>query len=249
MTKENLQSYWQASLKAIEHLKKSEILNRDPIIRTSESKDIKLDTDYLISDFLIGFLESDTSIVVISEEKYRSTTNLELYWLIDPLDGSYNFSLGIKHYSVSIALMYKNSPLVGVVWDISNDNVFSAIKGYGAFKDGIKLETPLRQKKDDGVLMTGIPSYLKNKVDRDRYWDWLIKSETEYKKLRMIGCASLSIVGVCLGSASAYVEHKIAVWDVMGALCLANELGLCIKCDFSDSKFSVVEVTNLWENQ
>ena len=224
-------------------------MQRSAIIQASESKDIKLDIDYEISNLLIEFLESSTGIAVISEEKYRSTSNLNQYWLIDPLDGSYNYSLGIKHYSVSIALMFNNIPFVGVVWDISNDNIYAAIKGQGAFKNGLQLKAPLSKKKSDGVLMTGIPTYLRNKDEKNRYWEWLVKSESEFKKLRMIGCASLSIIGVCEGSAIAYAEHNIAIWDVMAALCIAKELDLYSKYDFSNSIFSIVEVNNLWENR
>jgi myo-inositol-1(or 4)-monophosphatase len=77
----------------------------------------------------------------ITEEGTADSSDLEgLNWIIDPLDGTANFIHGLPNYSVSLALARGKDVLVGVVYNVCTNEVFSATKGGGAFRNGEKIQ-------------------------------------------------------------------------------------------------------------
>lgn len=71
----------------------------------------------------------------------KTIANNKLIWIIDPIDGTTNFTQGVPLCCISIALWDKNGPLVGVVYNPITNNLFSASKNRGAFKNGKRIHT------------------------------------------------------------------------------------------------------------
>ena len=77
----------------------------------------------------------------ITEEGTEKLDENPLKWVIDPLDGTTNFIHGMPFFAVSIALLYEKEPLVGIVFEINQDEMFSAWKNGGAFLNNARIQT------------------------------------------------------------------------------------------------------------
>ena len=187
-------------------------------IESLEGKDIKTKADYEISELLIKRLKK-TNLNVISEEsseKDLSINPLQTYWLIDPLDGTYNAERGFPIAAISIALMDKeNNPLAGLVYHLGDDKLF---KSYGNKCAQVSKTKTI----DQSVLVTGFPSgrnYSNNSLKKT------INNIQRFKKVRMLGSAACMILEVARGRFDVYMEEDIYLWDVAGALAILENAG------------------------
>src|SRR4051812_41590933 len=103
-----------------------ELRSSTPLIESSVGKDIKLDVDKKSHEIIMGKLRG-SGIPILSEEGDDVDIREGNFWVVDPLDGSLNFSRGIPLSSVSIALMEKGEPVLGVVYDFNREETFSGI--------------------------------------------------------------------------------------------------------------------------
>src|SRR6185369_10609451 len=92
---------------------------------------------------------------ILAEESGHNNTISEYQWVIDPLDGTTNFAHGIPVFSVSIALLKNNSPVVGVAYDPLRDEMFSAEAGQGASLNQRPIHVSARTELGQAVLSTG----------------------------------------------------------------------------------------------
>jgi len=186
-------------------------------IKSSLGKDIKTSADYEISELLIKELRK-TNLPVISEESPQEDLvkkPQDNYWLIDPLDGTFNLERGFPIAAISIALMHKNIPIAGIVYHIGYDELFVSYK-----ENFIKVSET--NKINQAVVATGFPS------GRDYSNDSLqatIKNIQNFKKVRMLGSATCMILEVARGIFDVYVEEDIYLWDVSGALAILKAAG------------------------
>src|SRR5690606_12122447 len=79
------------------------------------------------------------------------------FWIVDPLDGTMNFSRGNPACCVSIAFGLPESPTLGVVYDFNRDELFSGIVGEGAWLNGTPIAVSSVQHAREGILSTGFP--------------------------------------------------------------------------------------------
>jgi myo-inositol-1(or 4)-monophosphatase len=200
---------------SIKYLKDAGILKQD-------GKDIKTDADLAINALIVAEL-AKTGLPILSEET-GCNTNEEgnLYWIVDPLDGTMNFTRGFPFYSVSIGMMSCNRPILGVVIDINRNKVYSAADGLGAFLDSKNISVSHTSQIRDAILCTGFPSgsnFGSSELSR------IIDSIKLFKKVRMLGAASLMLTSIAEGVFDVYYENDIYLWDVAPALCIIKEAG------------------------
>ena len=121
-----------AALEAADLLRKSK---KNIIINKSEGKDIKLQSDLDSENIVIQILKENSDFDILSEEygflKGNSPSNLK--WIIDPLDGSLNFSRNLPLCCISIALWDDKNPILGVIFDFNSNLLYSGIIGEGAW--------------------------------------------------------------------------------------------------------------------
>jgi len=154
---------------------------------------------------------------ILGEEFGVKESDSDYSWCIDPLDGTSNFVRGIPIFAVSIALFYKNEPVVGVVYDPMSNNVFSAVKGGGASLNSVPLRAvsnPLQSK-----LLFAVQSDYDGKVPDH------ITLILERAKIRNIGVASLHICYVAAGWLDCYVDEKSCLWDIAAGSVIMSEAG------------------------
>ncbi len=208
-------------VKKLSSLIKTKYLD-DPIIISSNEKDIKTEADLFAHNFLSNEL-SKTSIPIFSEENSEYEFNKqELQWIIDPIDGTLNFSRGFKMAAISIALWENNYPILGVIQNLFHDEVYYCYKDFGSWKNNKRINLSKVRKISNSILATGFPSG--SKYDK-KSLNKVIYNVKNYKKVRMLGCASLMLCNVASGIFDVYNENDIYLWDVAAGLSIINEAG------------------------
>lgn len=151
-----------------------------------------------------------------SEESQQIGESDEYKWIVDPLDGTGNFAHGNPNYSVSIALVGEGRELlVGVVYAPETDELFSAIKGRGAYRNDTPIEPTDRDRLDESMLLSGY----------DPDGSFLQHFYRETQGVRRLGSAALNLCYVAAGSADAVWEYDTYPWDVAAGLCILDEAG------------------------
>jgi myo-inositol-1(or 4)-monophosphatase len=204
-------------------LKFEELSKTKNDILTNESKDIKTIIDLKLQDYITSELRK-TGISVLGEESHEEV-NLsegELLWIVDPLDGTLNFTRGFGFYSVSIALWRGLEPVLGVILDLSTSKIYYSTESGGSWYDNTKIVVSKTNNISDAVLVTGFPSG--RLYDKTSLFKFVDKVQS-YKKVRALGCASLMLAYVAQGIFDAYEEEDIYIWDVAAGLSLVKEAG------------------------
>lgn len=203
----------------------------DAGVESTQGKDIKTKADRAAESIVLETLES-TGLPILSEESglvgYSNDSidgpylNDGLYWIVDPLDGTFNFVREFPICCVSIALWSGDKPVCGVIYDFVTDKLYSGIVGVGAWCNEKKIFVSEVVDRSQAVLATGFPSA------RD-YGDVAladaIRSVQEYKKIRMVGSAAASLAFVATGQFDAYSEEDIWLWDVAAGIALVKSAG------------------------
>lgn len=190
-------------------------------VNSDAGNDVKLQED-VESELFIREILSKTNIEVVGEEKGGDAslmTRDTLYWVVDPIDGTYNFLRGIPGVCVSIGLMRGMTPIVGAIYDFTRDELFSGGKDLGFFINQ-KPATPNWAKTiNQAVIMTGFPS---NTDYSDGNMRAFITRMQKFKKVRMCGSAAIAMAWVASGRADCYDERRINLWDVAAGLAIVE---------------------------
>ena len=143
-------------------------------------------------------------------------------WVIDPIDGTNNFIAGLGAFAVCIGLMDRGMPVLGVVFDVTRDVLYSAAQGEGAWLGNRRLhvlDTPL---SESSMLM--LTSNLLEAQGRCPQWACRWLGQTSWK-LRILGSAALEASQVAAGIAHASVTVNGKLWDVAAPAALVLEAG------------------------
>ena len=159
----------------------------------------------------------------ITEEGTETKKADRYNWVIDPLDGTTNFMHGLPPYSVSIALLENNVPVLGVVYIISSDECYHAVKGGGAFCDRKKIEVSKVSEFKDGLYITGMPYTNFEKLDK--YWEIFGHFMKKTHGIRRLGSAAADLAYVASGKAEGFFEKGLNPWDVAAGVIIVLEAG------------------------
>jgi len=209
-------------------LKKQHDFNRIKI-NLEDGRDIKLQSDLDSEKLIIEFLNKETEFSILSEEcGLIEGKNKNFLWVIDPLDGSLNFSRGIDINCISIGLWKDDKPVLGVIYDFINKNLFEGICGKGAFLNGKAIYVSKINERSKSIICTGFPVY--RSFEDKSLIDFLSKIQS-YKKVRLFGSAAFSLSLLAKGSVEAYSEEGIGFWDVAAGIAIVDAAGG--NCNFS----------------
>ena len=161
---------------------------------------------------------------VLGEEGSNITgKDAEYRWIIDPLDGTFNFLHGIPHWSITIALEKKGEILAGLVHDPIKNEMFWAEKGIGAYMNSKRLRVSTRKLPEEALIITGAPAL--GYGDHKRFADEIAPVVAGVGGTRSFGSAALDLAYVAAGRADGYWEHHLASWDVAAGMLLVKEAG------------------------
>ena len=197
----------------------------DRQIEKTTAHDVKIAADHRAEGLIVDHLRAHTSYAILSEEAGQIAdqgSSSSLTWIIDPLDGSLNYHQGIPLCCISIALYDGWEPVLGVVYDFSRGELFTGIVGDGAHCNGLTIGPSSTQRRQEAVMATGFP------VSRDFAAPALsefIGKIRDFRKVRLLGSAALSLSYVACGRLDAYSEESIMLWDVAGGCALLKAAG------------------------
>jgi myo-inositol-1(or 4)-monophosphatase len=187
-------------------------------------REIKLEADTMLEKELIKGL-ANTGIAILSEETgfIPGKSLPQLLWVIDPLDGSYNFSRNLGPSMISVALWDANEPILGVMFNLSTKQMIFGGPQIGAHIGKNIVTVSDRSERGQATLVTGFPSRFP--IGDTRAVASFAEILTSFGKVRMIGSACASLALVATGSADVYAEHNIMFWDIAAGLAIVNGAG------------------------
>ncbi len=198
---------------------------RQPLNAISKAgRDLKLHVDKESETVIIQTLKASSSYKILAEEsgEHGTIDSDAAMWIVDPLDGTINFSRGIPLSCVSIALWHGHQPILGVIYDFNHDELFSGIVGVGAWCNNKSVTVSDVREKSEAILTTGFPVNRDFKSFSIRNF---LKSIQDFKKIRLFGSAALSLAYVACGRVDAYTEEDIMLWDVAAGIALVLSAG------------------------
>jgi myo-inositol-1(or 4)-monophosphatase len=147
----------------------------------------------------------------------------ERTWLIDPIDGTANYARGLPRYCVSIGYLERGVPVLGAIYDPSLDWLYSAAKGEGAYRDGVKLAVSPCAEMTAATVECG---WSTRRPAAD-YIALLARVLDAGGAIRRSGSGALGLADVAAGAAEAYAELHINAWDCAAGIVLVREAGGC----------------------
>ena len=174
-----------------------------------------------------------TNATFLTEENTIEQMQGEWQWIVDPLDGTTNFIHQIPVFGISVALKHNDEIVIGVVYEVNNNECFYASKNNGAFLNGNKIAVSETAALEDSLVATGFPYYDFSKAEN--YLNVLRFLMQNTRGIRRLGAASIDLCYVACGRFDAFFEYSLAPWDVAAGAFIVKEAGGYIS-DFSGSK-------------
>lgn len=159
----------------------------------------------------------------IAEESEDLKASEEWNWIIDPLDGTTNFIFNLPFYCTSVALIHKNELQVGVIYDPTHDEIFSAYMGGGAFLNGKRIKVSDKSSIKESLIATGIPYDDFGRAEK--FLALLNHLMMDSKGIRRIGSAAMDLAYVACGRFDSFFEYGLNPWDVAAGALIVKEAG------------------------
>lgn len=210
----------------------SERFGQSQSILESLGKDIKLEGDRQAEDAILEVLSAHDHPVLGEESGGADPFSVDgPVWVVDPLDGTFNYSRGSDLCCVSVGLWSNREPVLGVVHAFERNETYLGIPGEGAWLNGTPIYVSEVSEASDAALVTGFPVY--RDYASEAVTSFVHKVRV-FKKIRMLGTAALSLAFIAAGKADLYHEESIMIWDVAAGLALVRAAGGVI--DFTDTE-------------
>lgn len=179
---------------------------------------------------LIAGLSSITPTAgFLGEEETNNKKNENLYWIIDPVDGTTNYLFGHSKYAISIALYAEGKPVYGCVYVPAENENFVATPA-GAFLNGKPIHVAQRENLSQTLIATGFPYY--NFAELTEYIEVLTELMQKTQGLRRMGSAAIDLVYTACGRFDAFFELNLSPWDVAAGAYIVQQAGGTVT-DFS----------------
>ncbi len=175
-------------------------------------KDFVTKTDKRVEKILIDELsKSKKNYSFITEETGKIINkNKNIFWIIDPIDGTTNFLHGIPHFAISVALQADDEIIIGLIYDPIKNEVFYAEKDNGAYINNLRIRVSNKSNLDECLFASNCEG---------------IKLIYPKLNLRNTGCAALDLAYVGCGRFDGYFHDKINLWDVAAGKIIIEEAG------------------------
>ena len=159
---------------------------------------------------------------ILGEETGSTDNNSEYLWVVDPLDGTSNFSNNIPYFCISICLLQSKVPLVAVVYDPIHKELFTACKGQGAYLNNKKIIlSEIKLPKTHYVSLV----YTRSKEQKLQVNEIFAKLIPPQYRMRNMGAAALELSYVASGKLQGIIINGNNPWDVCGGILLIKEAG------------------------
>lgn len=161
------------------------------------------------------------------EEDSKLPTSGPVIWIVDPIDGTTNFSREIPAVCISIGAMVANQIVAGIVYDPLRDELFHAARGHGAFLNGKPIAV---STVTGGEATIWGMDFARTRAERQLLFDAILRYGHEVRSIRGIGAAALGLAWLAAGRIDIYLNFTLSAWDVAAAHLLIEEAGGTITC-------------------
>lgn len=200
-------------------------------------REIKALADLILEKDILQALRPLGFPILSEESGYLSGTKNDGYWfIVDPLDGTFNFVKGSGPSAVSIAFWKENTPIFGVVYSLADNRLYWGGPNGGAYMDDMPLRVSETLTLQEASIGTGFPARFSfdNEQATRKFW----KSIRSFAKVRMVGSAVASLAWVAKGALDVYAEQNIMLWDVAGGLAILEGAGGIFEIEATEIKWS-----------
>ncbi len=160
---------------------------------------------------------------ILSEEKGKTgAKDSEYLWVVDPLDGTTNFSIGNPLFSVSIALLKDDKVILGVIYVPFLNNLYLSEKTKGAFLNNKKIKVS-QENKIENAMLTFCHGNTKQSIDH--IIDVYKKFKLDARDMRQLGSAAIECAWVAQGKVEAIIIPGVNIWDVAAGALIIREAG------------------------
>jgi len=194
------------------------------------------EADHAAEKAIIEIIQADfPSHYILSEESGELPSSSEYKWIIDPIDGTVNFSNGIPICCVSVGLEKDGKMILGAVYNPLMDELFFAQTGFGASLNDKKIQVSEKNEVIKSCLVTGFPyTYLDAPNGPLQVFEKLIRKGIPVRRL---GSAAIDLCWVAAGRFDGFYEHKLHAWDSAAGFLIVQEAGGTVT-DFAGNPYS-----------
>lgn len=198
-----------------------------------EEKDLNSLVSYVDKEaekkLVSGLTEILPEATFLTEEETVEQTSGAWKWIIDPLDGTTNFLHEIPIFAISVALQHDDEVVVGLVYEVNQQELFYAWKDGGAYLNGKPIQASANTTLGKSLIATGFPYQDFDKLQL--YFKTLEQLMRQTRGLRRLGAAAVDLVYVASGRFDAFFEYGLNPWDVAAGALIVQEAGGKV-CDF-----------------
>lgn len=212
------------------------------IVAKSNEHDIVTAADKACEAYLLGQIGRQyPTHAILGEETGAHNGTSDYCWIIDPLDGTTNFSEGLPIFTVSIGIQHKGQTIAGVVYAPYLDEMFTAIIGKGAYCNEKRIGVSGKTRLDRAVLSTGFP--VDKDCNPDNNLDNVARILPRIRGLRRQGSAAYDLCCTAAGYLDGYWEMNLSPWDVCAGELIVAEAGGVTRPFRNDRRISIAAGT------
>lgn len=190
--------------------------------KTSRS-DLVTSVDVEIEEYIVKRVkEKFPDDAFLTEESSVAFIPSEYTWIIDPIDGTMNFVFAERDFAISVALYKDGCPLLGIVYDIVNDEFFMGEVNHGASLNGELLSRQETVDLKDGIIDISLNSMKRFEKSQEADFSKITEKTLSHRNM---GSAAIRTVHAGLGRIHTYISSHLHIWDVAASCIILNELG------------------------
>lgn len=217
--------YAKSLIKEAGHKIRLSFFDQIHIDSKSNANDLVTNIDKEIEQFFIKQIQTSfPGHKILGEEGFGDEINSlnGTIWIVDPIDGTMNFVHQKRNFAISLGIYQDGVGILGYIYDVIRDELYSAKKGEGAYVNDERLP-----KLEEDSIQEAIIGINARWVAPNRYIDHekLLGLIQHCRGTRSYGSAALELAYVSSGKLSAYVSMRLSPWDIAGGKVIAQEVG------------------------
>jgi myo-inositol-1(or 4)-monophosphatase len=185
-----------------------------------DPRDVVTIADRKVEEFIVSRLHAQFGDDVLGEEHGRTGMS-ERLWIVDPIDGTYNYVHDNPRWCVSMGFVLAGEPIIGVICSPASGQLFVAAKGSGATRNGV----PIRVSGDRFGTQPLVEVGTSSSKPVSRYLEIVGRLMGDNIETRRLGSGALGLAQVATGETDGYVEDHIHPWDVAAGIVIVSEAG------------------------
>ena len=209
-------------------------------IKGDSCRDVVTEVDYASEQIILKEIEREfPNFAYISEEKGDKRNGAKNFWIIDPLDGTANYTSGLPIYGVSIAYVENYSLISGVIYIPETNDLYFAELNKGAYLNNKKLIYTKQNKISNSLISITFPSNFKDKLEEEKSYSTFHELNKISKGALRLGSSVYALALLSVEKLNAIVGFKAKIWDIAAGVLITRESGL--ETSFKDKNLLEIE--------